>query len=421
MNLKALAPALLLFVSSLAAQDDDSEVPTSQLMEDAARVVLMARVGDNIEAGRQAETVYRAAKRLLNEKKYSEARTYYESALQLSPWSVSHYTDYAETLAHLDQKEKATRWAKAALDRAEDFASREKARLWLNEKPPERLPAYSPPNEGIVICIVRIGHPPEWLVHRCGIGLENVLGVPVMLLGDLVAMPPSTRSAFHRWAGSLREGVKWEDPQLKAFLRAKGYPEGRLTDEEVVRLVEEIIKESRPEEELIQFRKNKRQLSEPGRDTQWEVGKLIDILAKHATQEGNNRVIWLGLTDGDLYMGDSNYCFGAGSSPPACIINSCARFTAAFNGEPPDANRLCERLLKQMLSSVGTLLGAKRPIDPTCPRSYPQSLAEQDAKTLNLCDDCRASIATRIGKELPQLPKDIFERPKPPAEAARAK
>lgn len=64
-----------------------------------------------------------------------------------------------------------------------------------------------------------------------------------------------------------------------------------------------------------------------------------------------------------------------------------------------------------MLSSVGTLLGAQRPIDPTCPRSYPNSLMQHDAKTLNLCGDCRISIAAKLGHAVPELPERYYLAP----------
>jgi len=95
-------------------------------------------------------------------------------------------------------------------------------------------------------------------------------------------------------------------------------------------------------------------------------------------------------------------------------IVSCARFTAAFNDEPPDAARLAERTLKQALSSIGMCLKVERPIDPTCPRSYPSSIMQHDAKSLRLCENCREGFARAMGgKEMPAAPENPFaEKPK---------
>ncbi|MGV3659564.1 MAG: hypothetical protein ACO1TE_05250 [Prosthecobacter sp.] len=404
--------ALLVWIStvSLSPAADDADVSTDQLLRDAETVLKLLRSGDSVSAGKQAGTVFSAAARMHKEGEKARSLSLYENALRMAPWTVEHYLGYADTLQSLDQGAKATRWARSALQRAEDVETREKARVWLKEKEPAKLPFFNGRPEGKMVCLVIIGEPPEWLVHRCGIGLQNVLGIPVVLLEEKIPLPEPNRSAFRRWAAQLRNGLRWNDPGLQQFMRAKGLTTGDLSDKQVVDLVESIVRESRPAEELEAFQKNKRQLSESKYDQQWDVSALLGHVDHHARKAPDARVIWLGITSVDLYMNDSNFVFGAAQGPPACAVNSCARFKADFNGEPPDADRLSNRLLKQMLSSVGTLLEAPRPIDPTCPRSYPQSLAEQDAKTLNLCDDCRSAIAETIRKPVPPLPEKVFER-----------
>jgi predicted Zn-dependent protease len=405
-----LASAFLALASHLVTAADDDDVTTSQLMRDAARIIELAREGDNIEAGRQADVVFRAAARLHQEKDDTASLEMYENALRLSPWSVEHYLGYADVLKSLGRDEKAEHWVRSAFQRAEDVGTREKARKWLELPASPLLPAYSRERR-LRICLVRIGQPPDWLVHRCGIGLENTLGIPVMLLDEKIALPQSNRSAFRRWVSQLRKDIKWNDPGLAQFARQHGLPSSNLSDHQVVELLEALIAEARPPEELANFRRTKLQLKESKYDEQWDVDKLLELVKAHAIESGDPDVIWLGISSKDLFTGDSNYCFGAAAGPPMCGVNSCARFMADFNQEPPNAERLCERLLKQMLSSVGTLLRVPRPIDPTCPRSYPQSLAEHDAKTLNLCPDCRTVILSNTGKAVPPLPEKIFDKP----------
>ena len=380
---------------------------TEQLMREAAEVLKLAQT-DNIQAAKQSGLVFNYAERLKQEKAYSDALSFFEQALRLSPWSVDRYMSYVATLKELKFDERAERWARTALDRAEDTPTREEARKWLGEKAEERLPEWEGKVSDRAICLVAIGSPPEWLVHRCGHGLQNILGIPVFVLKEKIALPKSHRSSFQRWVTSLRASVQWDNPEVRMFLREKGLPINDLTDRQVLTAMEALIGASRPPEELENFRRLKIQMGSQRYDQQWDATKLWEILAENAKRENDRNPIWLGVTDVDIFGGDTNFIFGMASGPPDCAVVSCARFSADFNGEPPDSNRLSKRLLKQMLSSIGTLLGAQRPIDPTCPRSYPQSLAEHDAKTLNLCGDCRGSIAKSIHKSLPALPTDVF-------------
>ncbi|MBK8094751.1 MAG: hypothetical protein IPK32_22975 [Verrucomicrobiaceae bacterium] len=391
---------------SMSLVAEERKASTETLLQDAEAILKMARSGDNIQAAHQSGIVFRAAGRLHEEGDNERSLKMYEEALRLSPWTLEHYLGYADTLVAVGQTDKAARWARSAWQRAEDMEVKEKARVWLKEAEPEKLPFFKiEASQGKTVCIIPLGNPPTWLLNRCGRGLQNTLGLPVMILEEKMALPKAHRSAFHRWAMSLRKDVKWDDPQLRQFAKAKGIRTYEPTDLDVVNLVEAIIRETRSAEELENFRRNRRQLAESKYDEQWDAGILLDTIAGHARQMKSDQVIWLAVTHVDLYIGDSNYCFGASVGPPLCAVNSCARFVAEFQGEPPDANRLSDRLLKQMLSSVGTLLGAARPIDPSCPRSYPQSLAEHDAKTLNLCGDCRASLRQHLGHEVPSLPE----------------
>jgi len=97
-------------------------------------------------------------------------------------------------------------------------------------------------------------------------------------------------------------------------------------------------------------------------------------------------VAYLGITSVDIYAKDYNFLFGWANRSGG--IMSYRRFTAAFNNDIPNQDRLIKRTLMQCLSSVGHIYGIKRCTNPTCARAYPNSLSEHDAKNGTLCSEC---------------------------------
>jgi predicted Zn-dependent protease len=93
-----------------------------------------------------------------------------------------------------------------------------------------------------------------------------------------------------------------------------------------------------------------------------------------------------------MFEEKTNFLFGYAYNKGPIAVISYRRFTADFNSDVPNRPRLIKRTAKQALSSIGFMLGVARCNDPTCPRAYPHSLAEHDAKSMNLCPACRAGF-----------------------------
>lgn len=407
----------ILAAGVVARAVDSDEVPTYELIKDASRVLELAQ-RDNVAAEAQAAAVFVAAERLAKEKKDSEARRYFEAGLRLSPWRAEYYLTYADLLSRLGEKSSARRWAMTMYERAEDDAAREKARKWLGLPEAQKiplLPEKSP--ERLAICIVPVGKPPKWLVHQCGIALANLTGLAVYHQEEAIGLPPPSRNGMKHWVAKLKDGLRWEDPALTYLCRDLGFEfKGNLMpDHQIIAIYEEIFKRQGNEEALADFRKTKSDLAQDTRN-QWDARKLLETLAAVSEKSPVHRIMWVGLTEVDIYLENNNYLFGLSSMDPRMkyALVSCCRFMADFNDEPPDARRLATRTVKQMLSGIGNALGAQRPLDPTCPRSYPNSLPQHDAKTLNLCDDCRKSFSGALGGfVLPPMPDDPFKAPRP--------
>lgn len=96
----------------------------------------------------------------------------------------------------------------------------------------------------------------------------------------------------------------------------------------------------------------------------------------------------LGITKQDIYENEYNFLFGWAQRKWG--VMSYARFLL---GDPvPTDEQFEKRTIIQSLSSVGTILGIPRPTNPNCARAYPNSLAEMDRKTMELCDECKMNL-----------------------------
>ena len=120
---------------------------------------------------------------------------------------------------------------------------------------------------------------------------------------------------------------------------------------------------------------------------QWDADKMLDLFTEAIRPFYSQNVRFLGITHNDIYADDSNFYFGWSNN--WCGIVSYRRFMAGFNHEIPDRARLLRRFHFQCLASAGNVFGLDRCLDSSCPRGYPQSLEEQDAKSDKLCDTCR--------------------------------
>ena len=122
-----------------------------------------------------------------------------------------------------------------------------------------------------------------------------------------------------------------------------------------------------------------------------------------------DHVYFMGVADVDVFRDDLNFLFGQAENNGHHAMIAYRRFTAEFNHDRPNRARLIDRTLKQSLSSLGFMLGLGRCTDPTCARAYPHDLSEHDAKSTDLCDDCRTGLERALGKKLEATEKESFK------------
>jgi predicted Zn-dependent protease len=123
-------------------------------------------------------------------------------------------------------------------------------------------------------------------------------------------------------------------------------------------------------------------------EKQWNVDDLLKVLSEAKKPYEQKNLRFVGVTNCDIYDKDTSFLFASGYLNRFMVM-SYNRFTSAFTHELPNRGRLLKRATNQALSSCGKVFGIDSCSDPTCPRAYPNSVDEHDAKSEELCDNCK--------------------------------
>jgi archaemetzincin len=112
--------------------------------------------------------------------------------------------------------------------------------------------------------------------------------------------------------------------------------------------------------------------------------------------EGSRRI--LGVTDADLFIPILTFVFGEAQLHGRAAVVSTARL-ASHGGVAADPSLLALRLAKECVHEVGHTFGLIHCHAPGCAMARSASLRDVDAKTGNLCRQCRQHCGGVLRKE----------------------
>lgn len=368
-----------------------------------AETVLQQAQTQSVAASKNAWQIVEAAKALEQSGDTARAAEFYRMSLQLHPWNLEAQLRYGLALRTLGQPEKAREPFELVKRHAETDDWHNAARKALGEAPLKPAARWEGSEEGPYLLLVRIGKVPEVVLQETVEKLEARLGLPARVYEEMLVPPQASRSAFDRWMEhQVIASIQWQHPGARGLLAQLGVsrPQQAPKNELLAALIRAL--ESEGDQERAQ---GMRAAAEHHRkwDAQWEAETMCDLAPRLLTEQKVKlgEAIIVGVTTCDLYSADSNYLFGTASTGQRRCVVSLQRYTAEFNGEPPDRARLVSRLHKQLLSSIGFALNVPRPTDPTSARAYPGSLQEHDAKSEYLSAECLAGFEQALGRKLP--------------------
>ena len=372
-------------------------VNSTNLREEVAALISM---GDSVQIRRQIQLVCALVDQLNREGKDDDALQYLQVLLQHDSWALEYQMLYAEMLEKRGQPDVAKERARLVETYAENDVMISRARAFLKEPSCESPPALSKlAGSTCTIVLVPIGITDVCFLQELRSALETGLRIPVHVQQADVRIPPFSRDPLKEYIGRMRESLlanMEKSARLVVFLRNNKIHRDTLEeDDAVLNAVRLICANDGGTNALAGFNAT---LEEVGRiDKQWDIEKLMNNLHSETTPYWRIGVRYLGVTKLDAYSGASNYIFGSAEPGGNNAVITYHRFTAEFNGETPNRDRLLKRTLKQALSSIGFMLGVVRCSDPTCARAYPHNMAEHDAKSEHLCAACKAGFEKATG------------------------
>ena len=356
---------------------------------------------DNVAQRKQIGPVFAFAGRCAVTGRTNEALKYYEQALQRQPWHLDAQLAVAQLLDGAGNTNSARQKAELVFKYAETDALLAGAAKVLGQPFTTNLEQEALPTAAYALALVPYGGPDAWLLKELRDDLGKTLGIPVVIRQAKLEVPKPKREPLHARGEELRERIAKarKDPQFDLLYRKLRLTTNSLADDEQVFVVAEAVMDAdtKSQEQARGFREDLAFLRRLG--PQWDANEIIRQLGKGLNARPGSGVGYLGVTELDIYANESRYVFGLAAVGGNAGIISYRRYTSYLLDEPPNRDRLKERLLKQALSTIGLIYGLPRCTDPTCARAYANSLAEHDAKQLKLCAECQQGLAKRFGRK----------------------
>ena len=355
---------------------------------------------DNIDARVQIEIVMVLADRLAKDGKSAEAVRYYEAGLKHYPLDLRRQLACAEQYEKLGKKDEAAAKAKIVAKAAEEDAQILAARKMLGEQVDTAVEAMGKlEGDGFTIVLVPMGDVDVLLLREIRQKAQDQLGVPVLVRSIPLKMPDFGRDPLHDLCQGLRrdlQKIKQDGPDnYAAILKTTGIQEEELQqDMAVMGLFQWLLRQPGNEANRQAFAKALDDL--PSTERQWDSIGLVNVFREAVKPYRQKNVRFIGVTRCDIYSENTAFLF-ANTCLGDVSVMSYRRFMSAFTRETPNRGRLAKRATNQALSCSGKVFGLESCSDPTCPRAYPNSVAEQDAKSEKLCDRCREAFDKVFG------------------------
>lgn len=363
---------------------------------------------NEVVSRRSTDAIFSIAERFAAEGEKELALELYAKALKAEPANLARQLEYARLLLAKGQNEEAITILRLIHDMAEEAdLLTQSAELLTDSTGSERPQSPSYPTAAEII-LVPVGNPHPIILQELAPKLQKIMGMTVRLERKTVPLGKPERKLADQYTTAFFQEVsgKINTLQKDAIMTALSLDESRLQKpENQSRFLLKLFSLLGTDGESVRqnYEANLAQLGDEG---QYEIQRLTEEMRGIVSyDESNMTKIVLGVSEKDLFMGEGNFLYGG--TDAAYGVISYYRFSAAFNHEGQNRPRLISRLLKQALSTANFALDIPRCNTPYCARSFPQNLAEHDAKSEELCGKCRRRLEKY--KEDPRSDTSDFE------------
>ncbi len=330
-------------ITARATVTVEKEVETNSLKELRAQADKVLKQ-TNVSARVNIDVVFKLVDGLIEANQLEDAEKYIMKGLEHFPWNLKYQMTYAELLARLGKTEKAEEKATLVFEYGESGELIERARKLLKKDPLPEFPEISTlPGTNHCVVLVPLQECDKWLILRIKERLSATLGVPVYIQTINAKYHASSwdRHCFiiDRMQQQLIEEIS--DVQIADTMKQLNLTREDLDEEDnFLKLAQHLLRnyDVWKMDEFEAFLEDSR-----GKDYQWNADQLQNILFEAVMPYRRKNVAYIGITSVDIYAKDYNFLFGWTNR--LCGIMSYRRFTADFNDDIPNQERLVKRTL----------------------------------------------------------------------------
>ena len=338
----------------------------------------------NVSMGHWQECIHDYAKDLLGYGRKDDALVVLKNLLATAPFD---YEAHLLLVENAPSSASASNSAKTVFKNAEDQDQVLKAAHFMGIEPRsiDTFPPLATNEAGLQVILIPLAPCNPWLLDEVAKVFDRITEVPVKvrrlneawswgtperifrqrdIQGILVRLARQNID-FTGWTGdqyvqALTDAVKSEDALFRYWVRD---------------LVEQVKKE-------------------PG---QYFVDPYLDRLCAtlKRCRSADNRTMYVGITEENIYSGDNNYVFSRGRTDhesPASIMSYHMMLSKTLHETYDSRQRLVERIAKELVPASLKQLGIPRSTDPTCPYSYSSGVDRLDQKTLTLSGEVKEAL-----------------------------
>ncbi len=338
----------------------------------------------NVSMGSWGAEIHEFSSTLLQSGNRKEALFVLKNLLTTSPQNYQAHLDF---FMNSDEPVAARTSAKIVLENAEDFELIKKAAKFLGKNTSgfESIPILEKNETGLQLILIPLSPCTPTFLEEAADVYKNMTGIPVKIrrLKEKWSWAAPDRIPYQRRAQEILVGLKkekidftnWTKDNYITSIQSSVANESALTKYYAKDMVSKIEKES----------------------GQYLVDPYLHFFCNRlkAYRSNDNRTMYVGITEANIYSGDNNYLFSQGlikGESLASILSYHMMLASTLHEEYESRPRLTERMAKELVPASLKQLGIPRSTDPRCPYSYSSGIPRLDEKTLKLSETLKSEL-----------------------------
>lgn len=337
----------------------------------------------NVAMGHWGGKIQEYARHLLRAGRKDEALTVLKNLLVTTPFNYEAHLDFMDNTA---DPAAATTSAKVVFKNAEnpEFINRAAVYLKHEIKTLDAIPVLKTKQSGLRVILVPLAPCNPWLLDDVARLYEQITDVPVNVLRlssewawgspDRIYRQRDVQDTITKIKGQKIEFTNWTKDRYTTELAQSVQTKDPLSKYFAAGWIDQINK--KPGQYLV----------DP------YVNRFRDQVAPFRSSD--QRTMFVGITEANIYSGDVNYLFSLGTEWPASadILSYYIMMGDTLHEEYQSRRRLTERIAKELVPASLKQLRIPRSTDPTCPYSYSSGVDRLDQKTLVLSDEVKDAL-----------------------------